>query len=86
MEDVKVFVTGDADFCLLLQGDEKKLMSFEEVVSVLEKFVSYKNEVGITYNVGERFPVLITKKPHPGNFAEVCERFKHILWPENVPA
>ena len=88
--ETKVFVTADADFCLLLRGEEKKLMSFEEVE---EKLNPYALDSPRTYglclydkNTCITDCLLIGEYKACNNLAEVCEKFIHLLWPENVSA
>ena len=90
MKETKVFVTADADFCLLLRGDSKKLMSFEEIE---EKVTAYALDSPRTYGLclwhketSTTDCLLVGEYKSCKNLAEVCEKFKHILWPENVPA
>lgn len=89
MEETKVFVTADADFCLLLRGEEKKLMSFEEVEETLRPF-AYFDDPGHGFSfreIGNKFSdtLLVGERKGLHNFAEICEKYKHLLWPENVP-
>lgn len=90
MEETKVFVTADADFCLLLMGEEKKLMSFEEVEAILRPFAYFDDPGhGFSFRVsGNKFSdtLLVGECKGLHNFAEICEKYKHLLWPENVPA
>ena len=87
-EKTRVFVTRDTDFCLFLRGNEKKLMTFDEVVEALRPYVCFESEVG--YNIQDlkktALGVLLTRNACADNFAEVCETFIHLLWPENETA
>lgn len=88
--ETKVFVTGGADFCLLFRGEAKKLMSFEEVEEALMPIaLDSPRTYGFCLwdkNTATADCLLFGEYKTCKNFAEVCEKFKHILWPENVPA
>lgn len=84
--ETKVFVTKDGDFVLFVRGDEKKLMSYEDVVESLAQYkiskqdkgaIFYEESIGIAYLLKDRYA---------SNLADVCEKFADILYPENIPA
>ena len=84
--ETKVYVTKDGDFALFVRGDEKKLMSFEDVAAALVQYkvseqdkgvIFYEENIGIAHLLKDRYPL---------NLADVCEKFAHILYPETLSA
>lgn len=86
MKETKVFVTKDGDFVLFVRGDEKKLMSYEDVVEALAQYkISEQDTDGIIFYEKRAGVAHLLKDRYASNLADVCEKFADILYPENIP-
>lgn len=84
--ETKVFVTKDGDFALFVRGDEKKLMSYEDVAEALAPWIISEQDTGIIFYEKSAGIAHLLKDRYPPNLADVCEKFVDILYPETLSA
>lgn len=88
-QEIKAFVDENADFILLLRGDQKQLISKDEVYEKLVPLaVETNNDYYVIADPSDRYytGILYVHNPFTWDLVRIAQRFAHILWPETQTA